>query len=89
MKNYRAKVIVTNEKYYQDLDTLKNYDKHQFNRIVNHYFNEADKDMMWKLIKKSYPGLDKSIEVFKRSYYAEERHDGITYTEEKVFPKTK
>jgi N-acetylneuraminic acid mutarotase len=65
MKEYRAKVIVTNDKYYRDIDTLKHYDKHQYNVIVNHYFNESDKNMIWNMIQKSYPNLTKYIEIYK------------------------
>lgn len=67
MKEYRAKIVVINEKYYRDQNTLKHYEKYRFQKIVNYYFNEQDKALIWKQINELYPTLKKDIEVFKRS----------------------
>ena len=88
MKEFRAKVIVTNENPYKDIDNWKQYDKHQFNRIVNHNFNEWDKVWMWKLIQNSFPGLKKEIEVFRRSNPRSKFFDGkevVIYDEESIY----
>ena len=88
MKLYRAKIVITNEKYYRDKDTLKHYDKHRYNRIVNHYFNEQDKDMIWGIIQESYPDLKKTIEIFKRSNPYTKTYQGkeiTNYSEELIY----
>ena len=87
MKEYRAKIVIINEKYYRDKNTLKHYDKHQYNRIVNHYFNESDKTIIWAMIQKSYPNLKKTIEVFRRSNPIDLKydHEFTKYTEELIY----
>ena len=88
MKTYRIKLVVTNEKHYKDIDTLRHYEKHQFNVIENHYLNEKDKKLEWKFIKKSYPNLKKEIKVYKRSNPVSLMFDGveiIKYKEELIF----
>lgn len=88
MKTYRIKLVVTNEKHYKDIDTLKHYEKHQFNVIENHYLNEKDKKSIWLEIQKSYPNLKKEIQVYKRSNPVTISFDGveiIKYKEELIF----
>ena len=87
MKQFRLKLVVINEKHYKDVDTLRHYEKHQFNRIENYYFNEPEKKFIWNMAKASYPGLKKTIQVFKRSnpvsiMYGDE--EVVKYTEELI-----
>ena len=88
MKKYRAKIVVTNEVEYSHPDTLRRYTTHTFNEIVNHYFNEADKENVWKDIQNSHKGLNKKIDIFKR-HNSEVRNYGdgdvIIYKEEIIY----
>ena len=88
MKDFRAKVIVSNPSYYVDPNTRKHYPKYHFERIENYYFNKRDKEMNWNIIKNSYPGLKKLIWIFKRSNPITKVYNGkeiVNYTEELIY----
>ena len=87
MKEYRLKLVVINDKGFKDQNTLRFYKRHEYNVIENYYFNEADKSMIWNIVVKSYPDLNKTIEIYKRRDPVELKYDFefVKYIEELIY----
>jgi len=88
VKLYRLKLVVINEKHYKDVEGHRHYEKHQFNRIENYYFNEQERQLTWDEVKASYKGLKKTIQEFKRSNPVSIMYNGeevVKYTEELIY----
>ena len=87
MKEYRLRLVVTNGKGFKDQNTLRYFKPHEYNVIENHYFNAGDKAMIWEMVKESYPNLNKTVEIYKRSNPVQLKYDFefVKHIEELVY----
>ena len=87
MKEYRLRLVVTNKKGFKDQNTLRYHKPHEYNVIENHYFNVGDKAMIWEMVKESYPNLNKTVEIYKRSNPVELKYvfEFVKHIEELVY----